>query len=167
MTMRPTLVLGLGNPIMGDDGVGIAALERLRASWDFDDAVVLEDGGTWGMTLLPQIEDAGRVLFLDAINVGAAPGTGVRLEREALPKVLSMKVSPHQVDLREVLALTELRGTLPAETVALGIQPRDVELAVTLTPDVEAAMDALVDRAIGQLRAWGHACRPKEAAVGA
>src|SRR6185503_684188 len=111
-----TVVIGLGNPLMADDGVGLAALERLRA-YRFEPFVELVDEGTWGMNLLPIIETSDRILLLDAINVAAPPGTLVVLERDQLPRHLETKVSPHQVDLREVQALAELRGTLPEHTV--------------------------------------------------
>ncbi len=153
-----TLVLGLGNPLMGDDGLGLRALARLRQEWAVED-VELVDGGTWGMNLLPLIEDAGRVLLLDAIDVGAAPGALIELEPDQLPRLFARKLSPHEIDLREVLALAQLRGTLPIETVALGIQPRDVELSTELTPEVAAPLDTLLDRVIARLRAAGHACR--------
>ncbi len=152
-----TLVLGLGNPLMGDDGLGLRALARLRQEWAVE-GVELVDGGTWGMNLLPLIEDAGRVLLLDAIDVGAAPGTLVELERDQIPRLFARKLSPHEIDLREVLALAELRGTLP-ETVALGIQPRDVELGTELTPEVAAQVDGLLERVVARLRAAGHTCR--------
>ncbi len=152
-----TLVLGLGNPLMGDDGLGLRALARLRQEWAVD-GVELVDGGTWGMNLLPLIEDAPRVLLLDAIDVGAPPGTLVELERDQLPRLFARKLSPHEIDLREVLALAELRGTLRADIVALGLQPRDVELSTDLTPEVAAAMDALLERVVARLRAAGHGC---------
>ncbi len=153
-----TLVLGLGNPLMGDDGLGLRALARLRQEWAVE-GVELVDGGTWGMNLLPLIEDAGRLLLLDAIDVGAAPGTLVELEHDQIPRLFARKLSPHEIDLREVLALAELRGTLPAETIALGIQPRDVELSTELTPEVAAQVDALLERVIARLSLAGHACR--------
>ena len=74
-----TLVIGLGNPIMADDGVGLAALDRLRESWSLPPSVRLVDGGTWGMNLLPLIEDAAEVLLLDAIDRGGPPGALVVL----------------------------------------------------------------------------------------
>ena len=77
----PTLVLGLGNPIMGDDGFGLAVLERLLADWVLPAGVEAVDGGIWGMKLLPQIEQSDRLLLLDAVNAGLAPGTPVVLER--------------------------------------------------------------------------------------
>ncbi len=159
-----TLVLGLGNPLMGDDGLGLRALARLRQEWEVEGADFV-DGGTWGMNLLPLIEDAGRLLLLDAIDIGGAPGTLVELERDQIPRLFARKLSPHEVDLREVLALAEVRGTLPADTVALGVQPLDVELSTELTREVAAAVDALLERVVARLRAAGHTCRRIAAAA--
>ena len=141
---------------MADDGVGIRALESLRAGWSFDPHVELVDGGTWGMQLLPLIEDADRILFLDAIDWGETPGNVVRLERNELPKFMSQKLSPHQIDLKEVLAVAELRGTLPVETVALGIQPSEVKLSDSLSDEAQGGMDRLLEEAVRQLEIWGH-----------
>ncbi len=70
----PPLVLGLGNPLMGDDGLGLAVLERLREEWEMPVTVELVDGGTWGMNLLPLIEDPRRLLLIDAIRLGRRAG---------------------------------------------------------------------------------------------
>lgn len=150
-----TVVIGLGNPLMADDGMGIAALERLRASGVPAD-VELVDGGTWGMNLLPVIEAADRLLLMDAIDAGGEPGTLHVLERARIPRYLATKISPHQVDLRDVLALAELRGTLPAETVALGLQPARVEMSCDLSDAVRARLDDLVAAVMRRLTAWGH-----------
>jgi hydrogenase maturation protease len=150
-----TVVIGLGNPLMADDGMGIAALERLRAGGVPAD-VELVDGGTWGMNLLPVIEAADRLLLMDAIDAGGEPGTLHELERARIPRYLATKISPHQVDLRDVLALAELRGTLPAETVALGLQPARVEMACELSDAVRARLDDLVAAVMRRLTAWGH-----------
>lgn len=158
-----TVVIGLGNPLMGDDGFGLAALARLR-EWTLPDDVVLEDGGTWGLNLLPIVESTGRVLFLDAVRVGAAPGTDVMLVGDAIPRRLSTKLSPHQVDLREVLALAAWRGALPDEVVAIGVEPAYVDLGDTLSPVVAARLDEVVAMAVAQLRRWGHCCVAPRAA---
>ncbi len=155
-----SVVIGVGSPLMGDDGVGIVALERLRAGWRFEPYVELLDGGTWGMNLLPFIEGAEHVLILDAIDVGGSPGEIVELDREALPRHLSQKVSPHQIDLREVLALAELRESLPRDTAAIGVQPGRVEMTTDLSPAVEAAVAGLVERAAARVAGWGHVARP-------
>lgn len=155
----PTLVLGLGSPLMGDDGVGLAALEALGEGWRFEPSVELRDGGTWGMNVLPAIEEAGRLVLLDAIRAGRAAGEVVVLERDAIPRWLSTKISPHQIDLREVLALAELRGTLPGATVAMGIEPARIEMTDALSAAVRSAVPALLERVVDRLVAWGHVVR--------
>ncbi len=157
------VIVGLGTPLMADDGVGLVALARLREAGVAAPGLELVDGGTWGMTLLPVLDDAERILFIDAVNVGALPGALVRLERAAIPRFVSAKLSPHQIDLREVLALAELRGTLPADTTILGVQPGRVELDDALSGPVEAALPALLDAVLEHVRGWGHPV-PGEAA---
>ncbi|HYL56530.1 MAG TPA: HyaD/HybD family hydrogenase maturation endopeptidase [Gemmatimonadales bacterium] len=152
------VVIGLGNPLMGDDGLGIAALERLRARWDVPSQVELVDGGTWGMNLLPLIEDADQVLLIDAITAGSEAGMQVVVPRARLPRYLATKISPHQVDLRDVLALAELRGTLPEETIAIGLEPAGIEFGNELSDEVRSRLDDLVDTVVRQLESWGHAC---------
>lgn len=151
-----TVVLGLGSPLMGDDGLGLCAMEALRGLGAFTPEPEWIDGGTWGMNLLPFIEAADRLLLLDAIRTDAAPGTQVVLSRDALPRGLGLKLSPHQIDLQEVLALAELRGTLPVEAVAMGLEPERVELGCGLSDEVRAGLSGLVHGAAQQLAAWGH-----------
>jgi hydrogenase maturation protease len=141
---------------MGDDGVGVAAAELLRRAVGQVEGVTFLDGGTWGMQLLPEIEDASRLLVLDAVHDGREPGTLVRLEKHEFPRLLYQKVSPHQIDLREVFAVAELRGTFPAEAVALGLEPEVVELRDGFSTPVKRALPRLVAAAVEQLRAWGH-----------
>ncbi|HKK27869.1 MAG TPA: HyaD/HybD family hydrogenase maturation endopeptidase [Gemmatimonadota bacterium] len=160
----PTVVLGLGTPLMADDGLGLAVLDELRA-WSFEPDVELVDGGTWGMNLLGVIEDAGRLLLLDAIHAGRPPGALIALRGAELPRYLFTKVSPHQVDLREVLALAEFRGTLPADTVAVGLEPHRVELADALTPLIRGRVSLVVEEALAILAAWGHDVRPRARAA--
>lgn len=150
---------------MGDDGLGLHVLRRLQAEWSFDDAVRLIDGGTWGIALLPDIEDSSRLLFLDAINTQRhPPGTVLLLEKDQIPLVTDHnKLSPHQVDLREVLAIADFRGTLPSETCAVGVVPEVVDIATELTPVVLAGVDACISLVIERLRAWGHTCIRREA----
>jgi hydrogenase maturation protease len=157
-----TLVIGLGNPIMADDGLGIAALERLREGWTLPESVRLVDGGTWGMNLLPLVEEASELLLLDAIDWGGPIGQLIVIEREQVPRFLGHKLSPHQIDLREILALAELRGGLPAKLVAMGLQPARVEMFSGLSPGVECRMDQLLAAVIQRLERWGHVAKALE-----
>ena len=156
-------VLCAGNPLVGDDGLGLAVLERLRADWDWPEAVRLEDGGTWGLALLPVIEATDRLLVVDAINVGGAPGDPVILEREEIPRYFHHKLSPHQIDLREVFALCALRGTMPAEVRAIGLQPGRIEWAESLSPAVAAGVAGLASRVVEAVAAWGQRAVPRGA----
>jgi hydrogenase maturation protease len=148
---RP-LIIGVGNPLMGDDGLGLAALARLAA--DPPPGADLLDGGTWGLTLLPEIEAASSVLLLDAIDGGARPGTVLELEGDAVPAYLGVRLSPHDVGVADVLALARLRGTLPRRLAAIGIQPARVDLHDGLSPAVAAALPAMLDRVASRLAAW-------------
>lgn len=161
--MGATVVIGLGSPIMGDDALGLVALAHLRDRWVLD-GVELVDGGTWGLSLLPVIEDADRLLLLDAIAAHAPPGSLIALSRERLPIYLSRKLSPHQVDMKDALAVAEWRGRLPNDVVAIGMQPERVELGTALSAAVEEELDVLVGAVISQLQRWGHRCAAKAAA---
>jgi len=164
MSSGRTVVLGLGNPLMGDDGLGLAALERLREQWEIP-GVELVDGGTWGMNLLPLVEESTNLILLDAIRSGDAPGTLVEWERDRLPRYLSLKLSPHQIDLREVLALAEWRDTMPEEVVAIGLAPRDVVMTTALSPEVEAGLERMVEATLRYLAWWGFGAERKAAFV--
>ena len=157
----PTLVVGLGNPLMTDDGIGLAALARLDSEWEIPEGVELVDGGIWGLRLLPEIEDAGRLLLIDAIDVDRRAGEVIVLEIAEIPMFLSTKLSPHQVGVRDVLALAALRGRLPAETVAMGIQPARIEMGTEISDEAKASMDGLLERVVDRLALWGSAPRPR------
>jgi hydrogenase maturation protease len=159
-----TLVIGLGNPLMGDDGFGLAVLAELRERWPVPDDVELVDGGTWGIRLLPLLTGAKRVLFLDAVDGGATPGTPFVLHGDELPRALCHKLSPHQIDLREVLALASFLGRLPRELVAVGAQPADVKLRSGLSPALEACVDDIARLAVRTLESWGHVAARVEGA---
>ncbi len=163
-----TTVIGVGSPVMGDDGLGLHVLERLEQEWVLED-VALIDGGTWGMKLLPDIEDADRLMFLDAINTQRhPPGTVLVLEKDEIPLVTDHnKLSPHQVGLQEVMAISEFRGTLPGHTCAIGVVPAVIDIATELSPVVAASVDACIEQVIVRLRLWGHTCTRREVAIGA
>lgn len=158
--MTDALVIGVGSPLMGDDGLGLAALEALRAGWTFEPEIELMDGGTWGMNLLPFIESSARVLILDAIRAGRAPGSFVRLEGDEIPRFFATKLSPHQIDLKEVLALAELRGTFPEQVIVVGLEPAVIEMSASLSDAVRAGLPGLIAHVLGQLEHWGYLATP-------
>jgi hydrogenase maturation protease len=154
----PTAVLGLGNPLLADDGAGLVMLERLQQSQAWPDDLQFVDGGTWGLSLLPLIEDVDRLLILDAVCTGEVPGTVVRGEADQVPRWYAHPVSPHQVDLREVLGAATLLDVVPQTLVVIGIEPETTEgLHVGLSPVVEASVDRAIAEAVTVLQSWGMA----------
>jgi hydrogenase maturation protease len=157
VTTRPaTAVLGLGNPLLADDGAGLVMLERLQDAQPWPDDLEFVDGGTWGLSLLPLLEDVDRLLILDAVRTGESPGTVVRGEGEQVPRWYAHPVSPHQIDLREVLGAATLIDVVPTTLVVVGIEPLTTEgLHIGLSDEVEDSVDAAVAEAIRVLRGWG------------
>lgn len=153
--MPAILVLGLGNIIMRDEGLGVRACERLTQRYRLPDGVTVLDGGTLGLDLLPHLEDVTNLLILDAINAGLPPGAIVRLENEQIPQTLALKMSMHQVGLQELLAVMSLRGHTPPHMVLLGMEPLLIEPGLDLSEPVQANLDALVDSIVAELRSWG------------
>lgn len=141
---------------MGDDGLGVEVVETLSQRWIEGPTLHFLDGGVWGMRLLPHIEEANRMIVVDAVKAGREPGTFVRLEHEEIPRYLRNKISPHQIDLSEVFAVAELRGTFPPEAVALGIEPRQVEAYEPISDVVRRTVPDLIEAVEAQLVTWGH-----------
>ena len=148
-----TLVLGLGNLVHSDDGLGVHAVHILTQDPRVPSAVVLMDGGTQGLSLLPHISAFQRLLVIDALDVGEAPGTLVRLEGKALQN-LPGKASVHQLGFADLLVALELLGELPEEIVLLGVQPLSTEWGTEVTPQVREALDRLPDLVLEQLMLW-------------
>jgi hydrogenase maturation protease len=160
--MSDALVLGLGNLVHADDGVGVHAIQRLQQDSRVPPGVVLVDGGTQGLALLPHISGYRRVLVIDALDVGEAPGTVVRLEGRALD-ALPGKPSVHQLGFADLMIALKLLGDTPEELVVIGVQPSSTEWSAELTPPVSDSLDRLISAVLEQLSSWE---RPA-AAVGA
>lgn len=150
-----TLILGLGNLLMNDDGLGVLAIERLRETFRIPSGVTVIDGGTLGLDLLPHLEGVERLLIIDAIDMGAAPGTVFRLTGEEVPRAFASKLSVHQMGVQDLLAVAELQGHAPRELVVWGAQPASIEMELQLSPAVTASLDAVLDGITQELRNWG------------
>ena len=148
-----TLVLGLGNLVHSDDGLGVHAIESLSADPRLPSDVVLMDGGTQGLSLLPHISAFERLLVIDAIDVGEKPGTLVRLEGQAL-RHLPGKASVHQLGFADLMVALELLGESPEEVVLFGVQPLSTDWGTELTPPVGQALRRIPDLVVDQLLQW-------------
>lgn len=157
----PLLVLGLGNVLLEDDGVGAAAVALLLERYAPPEGVRVLDGGTLGLSLLPYLEGADRVILVDAVRAEGPPGSVVRLDGDEVGPAVATRLSPHQVGVADLLDGARWLGRYPDRVVLLGLVPESMELAVGLSPRVHAALPELVQRAVGEARALGFVFRSK------
>ena len=113
-------MLGLGNLLRRDEGLGIRALQRLQARYSLPAEVLLVDGGTLGLDLLCYMEDTERLLILDAALTDSSPGTLLRAADQDIPAFFAMRTSPHEIALADLLAVTTPAGHRTARTGFLG-----------------------------------------------
>jgi hydrogenase maturation protease len=148
-------VLGVGNLLRTDEGVGVHAV-RVLAGRRRDDSPDVDflDGGTLGLNLLPYVEEASSLLILDAIDGGYSPGTVIELAADAIPLFAGIKLSEHQVTLQEVLGLARIRGRFPLRLMLIGMQPGDLATGDVLSPIAAAALPEMVARVEKVLAEW-------------
>lgn len=142
--MAKTLILGVGNLLLSDDGIGVRVIQKLQEEHNLPEEIQVVDGGTCGLDLLQFLEGVENLIVVDAANIGKPAGTIQRLEGDQVPVFLAQKVSPHEINLPELLFSAKLIGIYPQKVVVLGIQPQSIETSLDLTPPVAAKLDELV-----------------------
>ncbi len=157
------LVLGVGNVLLQDEGVGIRVADEV-AALDLPPGIRAVDGGTLGLDLLPMIGDCAALVMVDAVDLRAAPGTVGVLRGDELHSALGGHVSPHQVGVGDLIEVARLTGTLPDRVALVAIQPGTIAVGLDLTPAVEAAVPRAVRLAVDEAMA---AAADVAAAVGA
>lgn len=146
-----TLVIGLGNLLRGDDGVGVRLAQMLaKESWP--DEVEVIDGGTPGLGLVPLLEGRQRVILVDAADIGQPPGTFRRftLEEVLLPGD-ELHLAIHAAGLREALLLATALKIVPDQLVIFGVQPASIDWHNGLSPPVEAALPELISAVVAEI----------------
>ena len=159
MIERPafkTLVLGVGNKLMSDEGVGVHVIERLAAEYDLPEEVQVLDGGTLGLDLLYYLEGIENLLLVDAAETGKEAGTMIRLEDDEVPAFMSIKISPHQIGVPDMLAAAKFKGLYPKRLVLWGIQPELIRIGLDLSPALASKVDDLTIKLVDELAAWGY-----------
>jgi hydrogenase maturation protease len=158
----PIVVLGIGNTIVGDDGIGPILIQRLTEQYDFYPEVLLVDGGTLGLQLLPIVFSARYLIVLDAYRNGLRPGTVSTLPLEALMERRTTMVSLHETDLSRLLAVAELIEIRPAG-ILIGVEPHEILPGESrLSSTVSHSLNAVIEQTLGRLEQLGvrHAVRP-------
>lgn len=156
MTSAPSIVvLGVGNTLMRDDGVGVWAVRLLAETYDLPARVRLVDGGVAGLRCLPEFEGAEHLLIIDAVAGSEPPGAIYRLNPDDLSARRGPFFSAHEVGIAELLSVARFLGKLPFTRI-LGVQPEEVrEVGLDLTPVLREALPRVVDAAAGELEALG------------
>ena len=160
MGLKVTLI-GLGNLLMRDEGVGVHAVRYLEAHYEIPPGLEVVDGGTFALDLLPYIENRDRVLFVDAVNFRKEPGYIGVLQNQEIPALFGVKGSLHHLGLMDVLAAAQLLEVIPPEICLIGIQPQTIATGLELTDLIQGRLAALVARILAQLQAWGLPLKPR------
>ncbi len=147
------LVLGLGNILLSDEGVGVKAIEELQRRYDCSEVVEIVDGGTIGFELLPYFDERSHILIVDAVKTDNKPGTIVRIDDP--PAYFSSRTSPHQIGLADVMGLAAITDNLPKNIILLGIEPKRLATGLTLSSEVAQNLSRLVDMVAAELEAIG------------
>lgn len=158
--MTRVIVLGLGNILLRDEGVGVRVIEALAERYYLPAEVEVVDGGTVGMDLLDTLAGCDHLLICDAVRTGAPPGSVVKLADAEVPALFQTRFSPHQLGLAEVLATLILMEEAPAAITLIGVVPSDMDLGAELSPEVAAVVDQAVDRLATELWELGFPLTP-------
>jgi len=148
-------LLGIGNILMNDDAAGVLVVQALAEKYTFSQELVVLDGGTLGLDILPFLEGVDRLLVVDAVETGEPVGTIIRMNGDDIPIALATKVSPHQMGLKDLLLVADLQGYAPNEMVLWGVQPGSIEMDIELSPEVAKAVVILQDKVLEELKSWG------------
>jgi hydrogenase maturation protease len=161
--MSRVVVLGIGNVLNSDDGLGPFVARTLQGGWDLvGDAEVL-DAGTPGMDLLSLLHGAEAAIFVDAVRDKGAPGDVKRYDRAAiLQGGTKAAMSPHEPGLREALLAMEFRGAGPADVTLWGAIPESLELGTMLTGTMRGAVPAILEGVLADLKRLGIEARRLE-----
>ncbi len=153
--LMKVLVMGVGNTLMQDDGVGIHVIEALADDPERHPALQVVDGGTIGLALLPDLEDADAVIVVDASELDAAPGTlAVFHGREIDEQLSGKRRTVHEVALLDLFAAAGIRGRLPERRALVAIQPGCTDWGTGGTPPVQAAVPRACAVIADLARAW-------------
>ena len=155
-TERSLLILGLGNILCQDDGVGVLAVHTLVQRYGETPGVRILDGGTLGLSLLSHMQDSELVILVDAIEADEPPGTLIRLDGDEVEPAVRHRLSVHQVGVADLLDALRLLGATPPRLILLGLVPTETNLGLGLTPEVQDGMPELIAAVADEAASLGH-----------
>ncbi|MES9827096.1 MAG: HyaD/HybD family hydrogenase maturation endopeptidase [Candidatus Thiodiazotropha sp.] len=154
-SVMKTLVIGMGNVLMQDEGIGVRAVEELVNRYHIPNGVEVVDGGTTGMELFEPMRRADNLIIADAVNTGAPYGSLVRIANDEIPAFFQTKLSNHQLGVSDLLALLSLKGETPQQVTIIGMVPHSLENRLGLTAEAAAGLEAMVQMLVDELASLG------------
>ncbi len=151
-------VIGLGNILLRDEGVGVHVTNTIKQGYTFSPYVEIIDGGTMGLDLLPLFEGRDKILIVDAVDFGREPGYVGIIKNEDIPSALNSKLSVHHIGLSDVLFASKLMGISPLEICLIGIQPESLDVGLDMTEEIKGKIETVIDLIIGKLKEWNIEC---------
>ena len=149
------LVLGIGNLLLKDEGVGVRTITLFESDYSFGPDIVCLDGGTSGLSLLSYIKDYTHIIIVDALRSQGPPGTVVRVPKEKLQSFPALShTSAHQIGLKDLLAIAKFEGLDP-EISVIGVIPKDMSAGMELTPEVQRALPLATEAIREELERFG------------
>ena len=145
------LVIGMGNVLMQDEGIGVRAVEELDCRYELPAHVRVVDGGTTGMELFEPMRTADFLIIADAVNFDRPTGSLVRIADKEINAFFQTKISNHQLGLSDLLALLAMRGETPRRVVIIGMVPHSLENRLGLSEQAAAGLDAMVEMLLKEL----------------
>jgi hydrogenase maturation protease len=161
MIKNGVTILGLGNILMQDEGVGVYSANLLKDNYNFSPDIKIIDGGTTGTDLLPYFEESDKILIIDAVNFEKDPGYIDVIENDNILTTITAKISLHHLGLSDVLSLIKLLGITPSEICLVGIQPVTMELGLDISNEMKKFSDKILETVISKLSSWGISCEKK------
>jgi hydrogenase maturation protease len=160
---RPLLIMTLGGALRGDDGLATAAVARLEREYAVPAEVEVLAAGTPGPALLPRVLRAEAVILVDAVRTDAGPGSLVRLTGDELDSVVDLRPSAGRLQVTELLDGLRWAGCGPLHLSLLGLVPRSLDSGAPRSPEVEAALPALVTALAEEAHRLGYALDRRQA----
>ena len=150
------LVLGIGNTLLSDEGVGVVAMNALKAQLAEAEGISFLDGGTLSFTLAVPIAECSALLVFDAAELRAPAGTVSMVEGEAMDRFLgeNRKSSVHEVGLIDLMSISKLTERWPTQRALIGVQPAKLDWGEALTEDVDRAVPEMCRQAMALIRRW-------------
>jgi hydrogenase maturation protease len=150
---KDILVLGIGNTILKDEGIGVRVAEKMM-EMSLPPEVEVMDGGIKGLDLLYYIEGRKKVIVVDAVKAGAPPGTLFRFTDNDIAAKKGVMRSAHGIDFSDVIAVARFTGTKPDEVIFLGVEPYDLSVSMELSPKIEEMIPILINLVMKEIDAY-------------